>query len=46
MRLILARLVWHFDFEASGELPKWEDQKTYILWEKRPLNLKIKIRDQ
>ena len=45
MQLILARLVWHFNFEADGALPVWEAQKSWILWEKGPLVLKVKVRD-
>lgn len=45
MRLILARLFCHFDFEAAGELSRWEDQKSWILWEKTPLNLRLKLRE-
>ncbi|KAL8693924.1 MAG: hypothetical protein Q9218_001338 [Villophora microphyllina] len=44
MRLILARLFWHFDLEAEGDPSRWEEQKSWILWEKRPLNVRIKIR--
>ncbi|KAL9105820.1 MAG: hypothetical protein Q9227_009076 [Pyrenula ochraceoflavens] len=45
MRLILARLLFAFDLEAA-EKPagKWEDQKSWILWEKMPLMVKLKIR--
>ena len=45
MRLILAHLLWHFDFESENEAWRWEDQKTWILWEKKPLNVKIRIKD-
>lgn len=45
MRLILAHLLWNFDLEAEDEAWKWEDQKTWILWEKKPLNVKIRIRN-
>ncbi|KAL8641848.1 MAG: hypothetical protein Q9228_001395 [Teloschistes exilis] len=37
MRLILSRLVWHFDLEAVADLAGWEEQKTWILWDKQPL---------
>ncbi|CAF9926361.1 hypothetical protein IMSHALPRED_006941 [Imshaugia aleurites] len=45
MRLILAHLLWHFEFEAEDSAWNWEDQKTWILWEKKPLKVKIRIRD-
>ena len=44
MRLILAYLLWHFDFETEGKAWRWEDQKTWILWEKKPLNVRIRER--
>lgn len=45
MRLILARLLWHFDFQTEEEHPGgWEQQKSWILWEKRPLNIRVKSR--
>ncbi|KAL8828357.1 MAG: hypothetical protein Q9191_002640 [Dirinaria sp. TL-2023a] len=44
MRLILARLLWHFDFQAEDQrLGKWETQKTWILWEKKPLHVRLRI---
>ena len=46
MRLILAHLLWHFDFETEDKAWRWEDQKTWILWEKKPLNVKISIRNE
>ena len=45
MRLILAHLIWAFDFEAEGQVRKWEEQKTWILWEKKPLMVRVKWRD-
>ena len=44
MRLVLAHLLWAFDFEAEGHVSGWEEQKTWILWEKRPLNVRLKDR--
>jgi len=46
MRLILAHLLWAFDFRAEGPVDKWEDQKTWILWEKRPLNVRLENRNE
>lgn len=45
MRLILAHLLWAFDIEAEGPIDRWEDQKTWILWEKRPLNVRLRCRN-
>ena len=57
MRLILSRLLWHFDLESAGKALnretagdeqqqdwKWEDQKSWILWEKRSLHVGISER--
>ncbi|KAI4200445.1 MAG: hypothetical protein LQ350_003893 [Teloschistes chrysophthalmus] len=44
MRLILTRLVWHFDLEAVADLARWEEQKTWILWDKQPLKVRISSR--
>jgi hypothetical protein len=42
MRLILARLLWNFDLELDESSRRWKDNmKTYILWEKPPLNVKL-----
>jgi cytochrome P450 len=40
MRLIIARFVYNFDFQEVSGLA-WEQQKTYMLWEKHPLLLKL-----
>ena len=45
MRLILAHLIWAFDFELQGNVGRWEEQKTWILWEKKPLYVRVKNRD-
>ena len=45
MRLILSHLLWTFDIEAEGEIPIWEEQKSWILWEKRPLYVRLNVRD-
>ncbi|KAL5048957.1 hypothetical protein BDW71DRAFT_213171 [Aspergillus fruticulosus] len=44
MRLILAKLVWMFDFGAiDGQRVRWEDLRTYLLVEKRPINVRISL---
>lgn len=40
MRLILARLLWHFDIAPISTL-EWNSQKTYIMWEKKPFLVRI-----
>ena len=46
MRLILARVLYTFDLEApEGEqVGPWEEQKTWILWEKMELRVKVRAR--
>ena len=40
MRLILARVLWNFDFKLATESENWvADQQVYVLWEKGPLNM-------
>ncbi|KAI1414211.1 cytochrome P450 [Hypoxylon sp. FL1857] len=40
MKLIIARLIWHFDIENATE-GDWLDQKVYMIWEKTPLWIKL-----
>ncbi|GME30911.1 Cytochrome p450 protein [Neofusicoccum parvum] len=42
MRIIMANILWHFDLELCSESKGWSDQKTYILWQKSPLWVKVK----
>ncbi|KAI0838521.1 cytochrome P450 [Hypoxylon sp. FL0890] len=44
MRLILAKLIWTFDFEAGKGLD-WESLKTFLLVEKKPIEVKMKVRE-
>ena len=41
LRLILAKLLWNFDIERQGPDWNWEEQKTYMIWEKRGLEVKL-----
>lgn len=42
MRLILANLVYRFDFEAlESERLRWEDLKTFLLVEKKPVKVRM-----
>ncbi|KAF2169989.1 hypothetical protein M409DRAFT_64381 [Zasmidium cellare ATCC 36951] len=41
IRLILCRLLWHFDFEVFGGQERWyEDQKVFLVWEKPELRVR------
>ena len=47
MRLILAKLVWNFDFEAAkdpGRRLDWEDLRTFLLVEKRAIYVRLRPR--
>ena len=48
MRLILAHLLWTFDISMldGGAVEAWEKQRSYILWEKEPLQVKLQARSQ
>ncbi|EXJ90170.1 hypothetical protein A1O3_03239 [Capronia epimyces CBS 606.96] len=45
MRLLLARMLFSFDIEATPAIEGWLDQKVYLLWQKPPLWIKLKPRD-
>jgi cytochrome P450 len=42
MRLIMAKVLYAFDFELAPESEDWNDQETFILWQKKPLICKLK----
>lgn len=45
MRLILAKLLWSFDFELTDDAEKWlTEQKVYLIWDKIPLMVKLWLR--
>jgi cytochrome P450 len=45
MRLTLAKLLWTFDLEAiEGKSLRWEDLRTFLLVEKRPIEVILKRR--
>ncbi|OTA84957.1 hypothetical protein M434DRAFT_16235 [Hypoxylon sp. CO27-5] len=41
MKIIIARLIWHFDIENATE-GDWLDQKVYMIWEKAPLWIRLR----
>jgi len=44
-RLALAKMVWHFDMELAEETDEaWLDQRVYIVWQKKPLIVKVRPR--
>ena len=44
MRLILAKILWHFDLELSENCCNWDRQRIIMVWEKPPLNVILKPR--
>jgi hypothetical protein len=42
MRLVMAKVLFAFDFELDPESENWDDQETYTLWQKKPLICKLK----
>ncbi|KAI4152136.1 MAG: hypothetical protein L6R39_001887 [Caloplaca ligustica] len=44
MRSILVRILWNFDITLCEESHGWSDQKSYILWDKPPLWVKLEHR--
>ncbi|KAI1770481.1 cytochrome P450 [Hypoxylon cercidicola] len=45
MRLIMARLLWNFDFTLDVKSSNWHEQRIFGLWEKPPLQVTIKQRE-
>lgn len=41
MRLILTKLLWHFDFELQPESLNWAQQKSFSLWSRQALMVKL-----
>jgi hypothetical protein len=42
MHLILARVPYNFDLELMPESENWTDQKIFIVWQKRPLMVRLR----
>ncbi|KJK60354.1 Cytochrome P450 [Aspergillus parasiticus SU-1] len=45
MRTILAKILWHFDVQLDERSADWANSKSYIVWEKGPLWLKLHPRE-
>ncbi|OQE09481.1 hypothetical protein PENVUL_c006G00923 [Penicillium vulpinum] len=41
MRLILARMIWNFDMELAPDSKEWIKQRSFSVWEKGSLNVKL-----
>lgn len=44
MRCILARMVWHFDMCLDEASEGWDRQKSFVLWEKGSLRVRLENR--
>lgn len=44
MRLVIARLLYRFDFKLEPGQEGWHKQRSFALWEKGPLNVKLHLR--
>jgi hypothetical protein len=44
MNLVLARLVFEFDFELEDEEVDWMNQRVFTLWEKPSLMIRLRAR--
>jgi len=45
MRLVLAKLLWRFDVRAGpGEALEWEQLRTFLLVEKKPIVVRMEAR--
>lgn len=41
MRLILGKLLFHFEWKLHRPLDVWTDQRAFVLWEKKPLMCQV-----
>ena len=42
IRLVIARLLWHFDLSLAPDGDEnWLDQKCFLLWQRRPLKIRL-----
>ena len=44
MRSILGRVLWNFDMELCDESKKWPAQKVFVVWNKPPLMVHLRLR--
>lgn len=42
MFAVLAKLLWHFDITLKPESSRWDEAKSYIVWEKAPLWVRMR----
>lgn len=44
MRIILAKMIWHFDMELGDTEENWSEQRYFVLVENKPLLVRLKPR--
>lgn len=42
LRIILAKMLWNFEFKLCPESDTWINQKCYTLWQKTPLWVEVR----
>lgn len=45
-RVFLAKVVWNFDLVMLGNQEDWLDQKAYLVFEPKPLLVKLRVPGQ
>jgi hypothetical protein len=43
IQLILARILFKFNLESADGNADWDDQKAFVLWEKKPLMCRLTL---
>ena len=43
MRLILARMLFAFDMTLAPECGMWDEQESWIQWDKKPLMVELSL---
>jgi len=41
MRLLMAKMLWHYDIEFCDKTTDFLDTNVYLSWEKKPLIVKL-----
>jgi cytochrome P450 len=41
MRLLLSKILWNFKIEVGEGLGRWDEQRIYWTWEKRPMEVRV-----
>jgi cytochrome P450 len=42
-RLIMTKILWHFDLVVVDDRHDWAEQKSYVIWAKGPLMVKVTL---